>query len=96
MHGSQAHTINATLQLVEVHKKPVTLHPWESLEYLNQFQCIPHNSFTTYNSFDVVLEEYLAFHRNPWQCDLPPQSQKRKSMGTKGELTRLSDVILQD
>ena len=28
-----------------------TFYPWESFEYLNQFQHIPHNIFTKYNSF---------------------------------------------
>ena len=52
-----AHAIKATLQLAKGHTNPVTLHPWESLEYLNQFQCIPHNIFTTYNSFYVFFAE---------------------------------------
>ena len=30
-------TIKATLQLVKKHTKSVTLHMWESFEYLNQF-----------------------------------------------------------
>ena len=51
----------ATLQLVKLHTNSVTLHPWESLEYLNQFQCIPHKIFTTYNSFYIFLEKHLTF-----------------------------------
>ena len=35
----------ATLQLVKMHTNSVTLHLWESLRYLNQFQRIPRNVF---------------------------------------------------
>ena len=33
--------IKATLQLPKLHTNSVTLHPWESLEYLNHNQTIP-------------------------------------------------------
>ena len=56
-----AGAINATLQLVTVHTNSVTFHLWESLEYLNQFLCIPQNIFSTYKSFYVFSEKDLIF-----------------------------------
>ena len=93
----QAHAIKATLQLAKVHTNPVTLHPLESLEYLNQFQCLPHNIFTTYNSFYLFFGKAHHFPlRNPWLCDFPHKVRKGKVWEPKGELIRLSDVIFQN
>ena len=66
-----------------------TLCPWESLGYLNQFQYIPHNVFTTCNLFYLVLEKHLTFstetHGNviPSPRPPPPPSQEGKREGTK-------------
>ena len=91
------HTTKATLQQAKMHTNSVILCPWESLEYLNQFQCIPHNIFTTYNSLYVFLEKKPHyFHRNAWQCNFPHKVRKEKAWELKGELIRLSDVIFQD
>ena len=66
-------------------QNPVTLHPWESLKYLNQFQCIPHILFHHIQFIlSIVRKVPHFFHRNPWQGNPPPPpSQKRKSVGTK-------------
>ena len=77
-------------------QNPVTLHPWESLENLNQFQCIPHNIFTTFNSFYEFGKFTSLFPQKPMAMQFPPQSQKRKVWQPKGELIRLSDVISQE
>ena len=62
----------------------VTLHLWESLEYLNQFQWIPHNIITTYNSFHTGLEKILTYStENSWQCNFPQQSQKNNYHGNQ-------------
>ena len=92
----QACTTKATLQLVKMHTNSVTLCLCESLKYLNQFQCISHNIFTTYNSFYVVWKNTSLFHRNPWQCDFPHKVKKEKAWEPKGQLIRVSDVIFQD
>ena len=93
----QACTINATLQLAKVHTNSVKLHPWKSLEYLNQFQYIPHNYFiTTYNSFYVFSEKHLMFSTQTHENAIFPHKVRgEKVWEPKGELIRLSDVIFQ-
>ena len=39
----------------------VILHLCIPLRYLNQFQCLPHNIFTTYNSFYMFSETQSIF-----------------------------------
>ena len=76
--------IKSTLQLAKVHTNSVTLCPWESLEYLNQFQCIPHNTLTTYNSSYVCSEKHLTtIPQKPMAMQFPQKSQKRKGLETK-------------
>ena len=73
-------------------QNPITLCLWESLEYLHQFQHIPHNIFTTYNSFYLVLEKHLTIStethsnvnppsRTPTPC--PPKTGKKKGGSQK-------------
>ena len=93
----RACTTKATLQLVKMHTNSVTLHPWETLEYPKQFQHIPHNIFTTYNSFSLFLEKRLIFstetHGN---AIFPHKVSKTITVEIKKELVRLSDVIFKD
>ena len=78
-------------------QNPVTLHPWESLKYLNQFQCIPHNLFTTYNSFYLLSEKHLTFSTETHGKAISPHKvRKEKVWAPKGELIRFSDIISQD
>ena len=57
----------------------VTLPLWESLEYLNQFQSIPHNTFTTYNSFYILSEKHLIFSTETHRNVIPPPPQSKKN-----------------
>ena len=87
----------ATLQLVKMHTNSDTLHLWESLEYLIQFQCIPHTIFTTYNSFYSFLGKHLTFSTETHGNVISPHKVRETiTMGIKKELVRLSDVIFQD
>ena len=85
----QACTINATLQLVKVHK------------IQSHFICRSHwnisINFNTYNSFYIGLEKHLTCstetHGN---VVFPHKVRKEKVWEPEGELIRLSDVISQD
>ena len=93
----QACTINATLQLAKVNTNSVTLYPWESLEYLNQFQCIPHHIFTAYNSLYGCAEKHLMFSTETHgDVIFSTKSEKKNMWELKGEHIRLSDFIFQD
>ena len=84
----------AILQLMKMHPNSDGLHPWESLEYLIQFQC------TYLTLFSPHTIDSIHFWKNtslfPWQCDFPHKVRKTITMGIKKELVRLSDVIFQD
>ena len=78
-------------------QNPVTLCLWELLEYLNQFQFIPHNFFITYNSAYVVVENHLpSSTETHGNVIFSPTVKKEKGREPKCEHIRLSDVISQD
>ena len=79
----QVHAIKATLQLANLHTNPVTLHPCESLEHLNQFRCIPHNIFITYTSFYVFLEKHLTFSTETHSNVISPTKSEKKKHGNQ-------------
>ena len=83
MHNLLACAIKATLQLAKVHTNPVALHPWESLEYLNQFQCICHNIFTIYSPSYAGLEKHLTFPQKPMAMQFPPTKSEEKKCGNQ-------------
>ena len=74
-----------------MHTSSDTLPPWESLEYLNQFWCVPQIIFTTYNSSYVILEKHLIFSQQPVAMQVSPKVRKEKERERKGELIRLYD-----
>ena len=67
------------------------------MEYLNQFQCIPRNIFTTYNLSYAVLEKHLTFTTETHSNVISPNKVRKEQVWEpKGELIRFSDVISQD
>ena len=81
----------------EMHTDSVIHCLQELLRYLNQFQCIPHKIFTTYNSFYVFSEKHHTFstetHGN---AIFPHKSQKNNYHRNQKGTDKLSDVIFQD
>ena len=78
-------------------QNPVPLHLWESLQYLNQFQCIltifsPHttHSMHYWKSTSLLPQKPMA------NAIFPHKVRKEKVWEPIGELIRLSDVISQD
>ena len=79
----QAHAINATLQLVKVHKTKshfVCGSQWNiSINLMHTSQ------YSTTKQFILCIfgKAPQFFHRNPWQCKFHQKIQKRKGMGTR-------------